>query len=71
MIARSDVVGSLLRPSALVSARRAYEAGESGPAALKKAEDEAIDHAIAITAEEQRAKLELVGTVARSVWGEG
>jgi 5-methyltetrahydropteroyltriglutamate--homocysteine methyltransferase len=46
VIARSDVVGSLLRPSALVSARRACEAGESGPAALKKAEDEAIDRAL-------------------------
>lgn len=57
MIARSDVVGSLLRPSALVSARRAYEAGESGPAALKKAEDEAIDRAIAL---QQEAGLDVI-----------
>ena len=57
MIARSDVVGSLLRPIALVSARKAYEAGESGAAALKKAEDEAIDRAIAL---QQEAGLDVI-----------
>ncbi len=57
MIVRSDVVGSLLRPIALVSARKAYEAGESGPAALKKAEDEAIDRAIAL---QQEAGLDVI-----------
>jgi 5-methyltetrahydropteroyltriglutamate--homocysteine methyltransferase len=57
VIVRSDVVGSLLRPIALVSARKAYEAGESGPAALKKAEDEAIDRAIAL---QQEAGLDVI-----------
>ena len=57
MIVRSDVVGSLLRPSALISVRRAYEAGESGPAALKKAEDEAVDRAVAL---QQEAGLDVI-----------
>jgi 5-methyltetrahydropteroyltriglutamate--homocysteine methyltransferase len=48
VIARSDVVGSLLRPPALVAARKAYEAGSIGPAELKKVEDSAVDAAVAM-----------------------
>src|ERR1035441_9089717 len=43
---RSDVVGSLLRPSALKEARRRHEAGEIGPADFKKVEDRAVDEAV-------------------------
>jgi methionine synthase II (cobalamin-independent) len=46
VIARSDVVGSLLRPPALVAARKAHEAGSIGAAELKKVEDSAIDVAV-------------------------
>ena len=48
MIARSDVVGSLLRPPALVAARKAHEGGSIGAAELKKVEDQAIDAAVAL-----------------------
>ena len=43
---RSDVVGSLLRPDALVEARRQLEAGELGAAAFKQIEDRAVDDAV-------------------------
>jgi 5-methyltetrahydropteroyltriglutamate--homocysteine methyltransferase len=48
VIARSDVVGSLLRPPALVAARKAHEAGSIGGAELKKVEDESVDAAVAL-----------------------
>jgi 5-methyltetrahydropteroyltriglutamate--homocysteine methyltransferase len=48
VIARSDVVGSLLRPPALVAARKAREAGSIGPGELKKVEDSAVDAAVAM-----------------------
>src|SRR5260221_8363900 len=48
MIAPSDVVGRLLRPPALVTARRAYEAGSGGAADLKRVEDSAVDSAVAM-----------------------
>ena len=48
MIARSDVVGSLLRPPGLVAARRAHEGGSIGAPELKKVEDQAIDAAVAL-----------------------
>src|SRR3981081_2809976 len=48
VIARSDVVGSLLRPPALVDARKAYETSSISAAELKKAEDRAVDAAIAL-----------------------
>jgi 5-methyltetrahydropteroyltriglutamate--homocysteine methyltransferase len=57
MIARSDVVGSLLRPPALVEARKAHEAGKLSSAALKKAEDEAV---VVAVAEQQEAGLDVV-----------
>jgi methionine synthase II (cobalamin-independent) len=48
VILHSDVVGSLLRPPFLVEARRAWEVGRLTPAALKQAEDRAVDEAIAL-----------------------
>jgi 5-methyltetrahydropteroyltriglutamate--homocysteine methyltransferase len=45
---RSDVVGSLLRPSYLKEARHRQEAGELSHSAFKQAEDRAVDEAIAL-----------------------
>jgi 5-methyltetrahydropteroyltriglutamate--homocysteine methyltransferase len=45
---RSDVVGSLLRPAYLVEARTAHEGGRLDAAAFKRAEDRAVDEAIAL-----------------------
>lgn len=45
---RSDVVGSLLRPSYLKEAREQHEAGELSQSAFKRAEDRAVDEAIAL-----------------------
>ncbi len=46
--ARADVVGSLLRPPALLDARRLLAAGEIEPAAFKRIEDRAVDEALAL-----------------------
>ncbi len=46
--ARADVVGSLLRPPALLDARRLFVAGEIEPAAFKRIEDHAVDDALAL-----------------------
>jgi 5-methyltetrahydropteroyltriglutamate--homocysteine methyltransferase len=43
---RSDVVGSLLRPPALWSAREALERGDMAPADFKRVEDAAVDEAV-------------------------
>jgi 5-methyltetrahydropteroyltriglutamate--homocysteine methyltransferase len=48
---RSDVVGSLLRPDALVEARRRLEAGELGAPAFKQIEDRAVDDAVRLQEE--------------------
>ena len=45
---RSDVVGSLLRPAWLQTAREALEAGHLDPAAFKQIEDRAVDEAVAL-----------------------
>jgi 5-methyltetrahydropteroyltriglutamate--homocysteine methyltransferase len=45
---RSDVVGSLLRPSYLKEARERHDAGELSHSAFKRAEDRAVDEAIAL-----------------------
>jgi 5-methyltetrahydropteroyltriglutamate--homocysteine methyltransferase len=45
-IIRADVVGSLLRPPALVEAREAREAGRLAPADFKAIEDRAVDDAV-------------------------
>jgi 5-methyltetrahydropteroyltriglutamate--homocysteine methyltransferase len=46
--ARTDVVGSLLRPPELLEARRRLDAGELPVAAFKTAEDRAADEALAL-----------------------
>jgi 5-methyltetrahydropteroyltriglutamate--homocysteine methyltransferase len=50
-------VGSLLRPAELASARHRHEAGEIDAAALKRAEDAAIDAAIRV---QEGARLDVV-----------
>ncbi|MGH3041554.1 MAG: cobalamin-independent methionine synthase II family protein [Gaiellaceae bacterium] len=49
--ARTDVVGSLLRPPALLEARQRLEAGELSRAAFKEVEDRAVDEALALQEE--------------------
>jgi methionine synthase II (cobalamin-independent) len=44
---RAEVVGSLLRPAYLVSARQQLEKGELDSAGFKKVEDRAVDEAVA------------------------
>jgi 5-methyltetrahydropteroyltriglutamate--homocysteine methyltransferase len=44
----SDVVGSLLRPRALLDARARLERGELSPAAFKAIEDRAVDDVVAL-----------------------
>jgi len=52
LLARTDVVGSLLRPPGLLAARDAYlERGELTAAAFKAAEDEAVDEALLLQGE--------------------
>jgi len=45
---RADHVGSLLRPKALLDARARRQAGQIDAAALKRAEDQAIRHAVSL-----------------------
>ena len=47
-MARSEVIGSLLRPSYLAEARRRHEQGEISEAEFKRVEDRAVDEAIDI-----------------------
>ena len=46
--AHTDVVGSLLRPPALAKVRDRWERGEAGNGELKRAEDAAVDAAVAM-----------------------
>ena len=46
--AHTDVVGSLLRPPELLDARARFERGELDAAGLKRAEDAAVDAAVAL-----------------------
>ncbi len=55
--ARSDVVGSLLRPPELLKAREDFAAGRLGSAAFKAVEDRAVDAAVAL---QEAAGLEVV-----------
>ena len=48
MTYRSEVVGSLLRPTYLVEARQQLEAGQMNPAEFKAIEDRAVNEAIAL-----------------------
>jgi 5-methyltetrahydropteroyltriglutamate--homocysteine methyltransferase len=54
---RSDVVGSLLRPAYLKEARDRHEAGQLSEVEFKRAEDRAVDEAIAL---QQRAGVEVL-----------
>src|SRR5258708_13262255 len=45
---RTDVVGSLLRPVAVVEARKALDEGKLDAAGLRKAEDDAVRAAVAL-----------------------
>ena len=49
--ARSDVVGSLLRPPELLDARERLERGELSPADLERVEDAAVDDALRLQEE--------------------
>ncbi len=49
--ARSDVVGSLLRPSELLDARERFERGELDETGLKQAEDTAVDDVLRLQEE--------------------
>jgi 5-methyltetrahydropteroyltriglutamate--homocysteine methyltransferase len=55
--AHADVVGSLLRPVALLEARDAWAAGRLGHAQFKSVEDRAIDEAVAL---QEAARLDIV-----------
>ncbi len=46
--AHADIVGSLLRPPALLAAQEELRAGDIGRAAFKVVEDEAVDFCIAL-----------------------
>src|SRR5436309_3149581 len=48
MTYHSEVVGSLLRPTYLVDARKQFEAGQRSPADFKALEDQAVNEAIAL-----------------------
>jgi 5-methyltetrahydropteroyltriglutamate--homocysteine methyltransferase len=49
--ARAEVVGSLLRPAALLEARHAHEAGSLSPADFKRAEDDHVRRAVRLQEE--------------------
>jgi 5-methyltetrahydropteroyltriglutamate--homocysteine methyltransferase len=49
--ARTDVVGSLLRPPELLAAQERLARGELSPAAFKRIEDDAVDDAVALQEE--------------------
>ena len=44
--AKSEVIGSLLRPPSLTEARRRYEQSEITPPEFKRLEDRAVDEAV-------------------------
>jgi 5-methyltetrahydropteroyltriglutamate--homocysteine methyltransferase len=56
-VLRSDVVGSLLRPASLKTARKQYDAGQISDAEFKSAEDRAVDEAVEL---QRRAGVEVV-----------
>jgi 5-methyltetrahydropteroyltriglutamate--homocysteine methyltransferase len=55
--ARTDVVGSLLRPGELIEAQERHARGEIVAEELRRAEDRAVDHALAL---QEEAGLEVV-----------
>jgi 5-methyltetrahydropteroyltriglutamate--homocysteine methyltransferase len=67
MIARSDVVGSLLRPAYLREARRGVREGKVSDAELRAAEDRAVREAIEL---QEKAGLDVItdGELRRQSW---
>ncbi len=61
---RADQVGSLLRPKALLQMRARRQRGAVGAAALRQAEDAAIDEAVA-----RQDAIGLVVETAAEIWG--
>jgi 5-methyltetrahydropteroyltriglutamate--homocysteine methyltransferase len=57
LLARTDVVGSLLRPPGLIEAQERHARGEIDADELRRAEDSAVDEAIAL---QEEAGLEVV-----------
>lgn len=51
LLARTDVVGSLLRPPALLEAQASLQAGDLTPAEFKRVEDGAVDDALRLQEE--------------------
>jgi 5-methyltetrahydropteroyltriglutamate--homocysteine methyltransferase len=51
LLARTDVVGSLLRPPALLEAQKREQAGELSPPAFKRVEDAAVDEVLRLQEE--------------------
>jgi 5-methyltetrahydropteroyltriglutamate--homocysteine methyltransferase len=51
LLARTDVVGSLLRPASLLDAQKRVEADELDPPAFKRIEDAAVDEALRLQEE--------------------
>jgi 5-methyltetrahydropteroyltriglutamate--homocysteine methyltransferase len=67
MVARADVVGSLLRPGYLLDARRQLREGALAGAALREVEDRAVREAIAV---QEAAEVDVVsdGEMRRTSW---
>src|SRR5262245_51844904 len=67
MIARADVVGSLLRPPYLKTARQAARAGTLGPDELRRVEDRAVREAVEL---QESADLDVItdGELRRNSW---
>ncbi len=66
-IFRAENIGSLLRPEYLLRAREQFAAGDLGDAELKRAEDQAVDEAIAL---QERSGIDVVtdGELRRNVF---
>ncbi len=60
LTARTDVVGSLLRPPELLEAKERYLAGEFSAAEFKRVEDRAVDRALEL---QEEAGLDVVTDV--------
>jgi 5-methyltetrahydropteroyltriglutamate--homocysteine methyltransferase len=66
---RADHVGSLLRPAALHAARAGRAAGRISAEELTAAGFASTVEGNSLTIDEERAKLELIASVAEEIWG--
>jgi len=57
VVFRSDVIGSLLRPASLKTARKKHDAGQISDAEFKSAEDRAVDEAVEL---QRRAGVDVI-----------